>query len=122
MIIFFLFPKLFFSRSLAELSGISGEQLDEINLHYAAEEYIAINGKDKLIDELQNEFTAKVITSSQSTVASVPWKRIYTTNYDNVIEKAYEESGRKLVPVTISDNIRNIPNANTLCVHLLSVS
>lgn len=106
------------AKHLAELSGITGDQLDEINLHYAAEEYLAVNGKDKLIDELQNEFTAKVITSSQSSVASIPWKRIYTTNYDNVLEKAYEDIGKKLVPVTISDNVRNIPSTNTLCVHL----
>ena len=102
------------AKHLAELSGITGDQLDEINLHYAAEEYLAVNGKDKLIDELQNEFTAKVITSSQSSVASIPWKRIYTTNYDDVLEKAYEDIGKKLVPVTISDNVRNIPSTNTM--------
>ncbi|MCL4273685.1 MAG: SIR2 family protein [Anaerolineales bacterium] len=106
------------AKHLAELSGITGTQLDEISLDDAAEEYISANGKDKLIDELHNEFTAKVITSAQSVIAGIPWKRIYTTNYDNVMEKAYSENGKKLVPVTINDNIRDIPELNTLCVHL----
>ena len=103
---------------MAELSGIKGEQLEEITLDDAAEEFISEHGKDKLIDELHNEFTAKLITSAQSIVANVLWKRIYTTNYDNVLEKACSENKKKLVPVTINDNIRDIPKNNTLCVHL----
>jgi hypothetical protein len=36
------------ARHLAELSGITGFQLDEISLDDAAEEYISAHGKDKL--------------------------------------------------------------------------
>jgi hypothetical protein len=103
---------------LATLAGIEEKQLNKITLDDAAEEYINVHGKDKLIDELHNEFTAKIITASQSQIASIPWRRIYTTNYDDIFEKAYAENGKKLVPVTTGDDIRNIPSGNTLCVHL----
>lgn len=106
------------AKHLAELSGITEAQLEEITLDDAAEEYISVYGKDELIDVLHNEFTAKLITSAQSVIANVPWRRIYTTNYDNVLEKACSENEKKLVPVTINDNIRDISKNNTLCVHL----
>lgn len=91
---------------------------EDIALDIAAEEYINVHGKDKLIDELHNEFTVRTFASYHVDVAKIPWKRIYTTNYDNVMERAYAEFGKKLLPVTLSDKIRNLPKENTLCVHL----
>src|SRR6266498_1087189 len=99
------------------LSGLV--DIDEkLTLDAAAEEFISVNGKDELIKELHNEFTAKTITSFQSQIAQIPWKRVYTTNYDNVLEKAYAENGKKLSPIVSSDNIRDVPLNKTVCVHL----
>ncbi len=91
---------------------------EEMQLDEAAEQFISVFGKDKLIDELHNEFTVGTITAYQSHFGEIPWKRIYTTNYDNVLEKAFSENKRKLIPVTSSEEVRRIPKDNTLCVHL----
>ena len=96
--------------------GAGSDEL--LPLDAAAEEFIAVHGKDRLIDELLGEFTAKLITATQSDIALVPWKRIYTTNYDDIIEKAYSDASKKILPVTASDRVRDIPLTQSVCVHL----
>lgn len=59
------------------------------------------DGEQELIAFLKRQFRAKTITAHQKRIPSVPWKRIYTTNYDDIVEKAYAECGqyvRSLVP------------------------
>lgn len=101
----------------AYLSRLTGSPLDSF-LEDAAEEFANKFGEDKLIEELQQEFLVKEISKSHQIVAQPPWKRIYTTNYDNVLETAYSKVSRKLIPVTLSQNINSLPNKNTICVHL----
>lgn len=54
-----------------------------------------LDGKKELITFLEDEFNVKQITEAQKLIPSVPWKRIYTTNYDNVVEKAYDKENKK---------------------------
>lgn len=89
-----------------------------INLAIAAEEYKLKFGEEKLIQELQKEFSAKRVDESHTALAQIPWKRIYTTNYDNVMETAYSKVGKKLLPITIEQDMGRIPKSTTLCVHL----
>ncbi len=103
-----------FANYLAAQAGLEvGTPLDD-----ASEEFVQKFGEDKLIDEVQGEFTAKQISKAHEQFARVPWKRIYTTNYDNVIETAYNFSSQPLTSVTTTDDIRKIPKTQTLCVHL----
>jgi hypothetical protein len=99
---------------LAKKAGLSGS----VGLEDAAEEFISIHGADALIAELQAEFKAKQILPAHKQLAKAPWKRIYTTNYDDIIETAYSANGRGLTPITLRDNIRETPKDVTLCVHL----
>lgn len=102
------------AEHFAKKAGLSGP----VGLEDAAEEFISTRGADALVAELQAEFKAKQILPAHQQLAKVPWKRIYTTNYDNVIEIAYSANGKSLTPITLSDNIRDIPKNVTLCVHL----
>ena len=83
-----------FAKHLAKLADIEEDAL----LEDAAEEYVNKFGEEKLIQELQFEFTAKEITKGHEILAQVPWKAIFTTNYDNVFEMAYTRVGKKLQP------------------------
>ena len=59
------------------------------------------DGEQELIAFLKKQFRARTITAHQKQLPFVPWKRIYTTNYDDIVEKAYMECGqyvRSLVP------------------------
>jgi len=102
------------TKSLADELGIpSITGLDD-----AAEEYADLFGEDQLIELLHNEFTASDVAPHHLNIADVPWKRVYTTNYDNVLEVAYSRLHRRLNPATPSDNIRRAPRDGTMCVHL----
>lgn len=71
-----------------------------------------------MVEELQQEFTVKQVSQAQIDILRYPWKRIYTTNYDNVAETAAAQSGQKLTPAALSDTIHALPKTGTLCVHL----
>jgi hypothetical protein len=87
------------------------------SLEDAAEGFLEKQGYETLVSELQQEFTAAQVSSAQLRIARIPWSRIYTTNYDNVLETAYQQQSRQLTAVTLSDNVRDVPKNETLCVH-----
>jgi hypothetical protein len=87
-------------------------------LEDAAEWFQRKMGKDRLIEELQQEFTVKEVTQDQIDAIKQPWKRVYTTNYDNVAETAAARASKRLTPATLSDMVYELPHSGTLCVHL----
>ena len=89
----------------------------ETTLDEAAEEYAEEYGPDSLIRELQQEFTVRGVAQHHLFLANIPWRRIYTTNYDNVLETASAQTGKRLSPVTTTDDIRDIPKDDVV-VHL----
>lgn len=103
------------TKYLADKSGITGTlpSLDD-----AAEAFIEKHGEEALIGEIQNEYTAKIITDIHIRLGNLPWKSVYTTNYDDVIEEAYKANSRNIIPITASDNPFRTPKKQTLCVHL----
>ena len=105
------------ANHIASLVGLpEGTPLDE-----AAEEFVNTNGEDSLVRELKTEFTVDEVTAAHQQTAAIPWRRIYTTNYDNVLEKAYRAINRTLEPVTLSAQARlrrGDQASATLCVHL----
>ena len=87
----------------------------------ASEEFMLTQGEERLAQEIKMEFTVTEITFAQRRIATIPWRRIYTTNYDNVLETAYLGLDRHLKPVTLSAEARLRRNERvpeTLCVHL----
>src|SRR6056297_366723 len=96
------------------LSGLSkGMRLED-----AADAYIEMFDVDSLINEIQEEFTAQDVCDYHRMVAALPWKRIYTSNYDNVLEFASRMEQQNLTPVTIGDDVYKIPKNKRICVHL----
>ena len=90
---------------------------DDEDLEYVSEEYISNLGENRLIELLKNTFTAKETKSYHKIIVNLPWKRIYTTNYDDVIEKSScLEQFKK--PVTLSDNPYKIIKLHETIIHL----
>ncbi len=102
------------AKYLAEKAGMMGVP----SLEIAAEAFDNKYGSSTLIRELQNEFTAKTIADYHLNLGDMPWKRLYTTNYDNVLEEAYKQNSKNLIPITASDNPFTIPKNQLICVHL----
>lgn len=95
------------------------------NLEQAADlfrEELSIDNKDadlELINFLKRQFRAKSITEYQKMIPSVPWKRIYTTNYDNIVESAYNFAGKYIRSLSICDKAKAyLGNNETIYLHI----
>lgn len=82
-----------------------------------AQFYTLNQGEDKLIELLKKEFSVLHTESWHQTVLSIPWKRIYTTNYDSVIEIAARKNGIALTTIVPSMRIES-NSIDNICVHL----
>ena len=103
------------AKQLAEdLCDLTGE--NNLDLMEAAEEYEDQKSNSDLYSFLQREFTVKSTTEAQRTICSLPWSRIYTTNYDNVIEHCFEEAGKAISSKNVSDSV--IYCDDLVCIHL----
>lgn len=105
--------KLFYDECNEPSEG--GDLQDASNL------YIEQFGTIAIVNLLKELFTikeSKDITSDQKFITSLPWKRVYTTNYDNIVELGYDCSGRKIYPKVLSDSIINLNDKTKLCIHL----
>jgi SIR2-like protein len=90
---------------------------DDIDLGIACTEYIDKIGLDQYASFLKKEFVAKTVTEEQKHIASLPWKRFYTTNFDNVLEHSALLSGKKKSTIILSDK----PSRHSLknsCIHI----
>ena len=102
-----------FAAHLAKLVDLP----EDTPLNDASEEVLLTYGADGLITEVKEEYTAQTVTDSHVQIAGIPWRRIYTTNYDDVLETASKQCSKSLTPVTLNDAIDQIPNKHDLCVH-----
>lgn len=97
---------------LAEKCDMAGTQN---SLSSVADYYVDYFDKASLVEDIRNVFTLQEVAPHHDTILSIPWERIYTTNYDEVIERASINNNIPLTPVTVSDNIDTYPK-NNICV------
>lgn len=100
-----------------QLDELSGGQ-NEGNLEEAAEQYIEEIGEYQLVPLLHKTYTAKEVTNGQKTISDCCWSRIYTTNYDNIIEFASSRKGVAMTPVTLSSRVKEYKDKKSVVVHL----
>jgi hypothetical protein len=75
-------------------------------------------GETSLRRTIIESFSTQEVGIQHRQILSHPWRRIYTTNYDDVCELAADEVGRPLVSVTLSDAPDAQPSGSLLLVHL----
>lgn len=80
--------------------------------------YIKKKDPESLVSILKKLYTAKEYTEFQKDILLLPWQRIYTTNYDNIIEKIYGDKGVEYSSVTLKDDPRDHSRANRLILHI----
>jgi len=117
------------SSSLNDLDFPTGSKLAKVlcndakvpmseDLKTAASRYLKAKRPDELITFLKQTFSAKDIKQNHEAIASVPWKAIYTTNYDDVLELGAKARGKKLTPATLSDHPRDHRDSSASVVHI----
>lgn len=107
------------AKYLYDQIGVSTDNnnlFDAVEIYQDEIEKLGGDPADKLIELLKREYIVKSITDYHKELPNIPWKRIYTTNYDNVVEVAYEKAGVHIKSATISTNPSG--NKSNLCLHI----
>ncbi len=100
------------AKVIADECAISGNaELSRLSFYFQK-----IFGADGLINLLKNQLTVSTVKDWHETISKLPWKRIYTTNYDAVIETAGKAS-KSLTPICYSDDFRASSKEN-VCIHI----
>lgn len=104
-----------FAKELYRLSGVVTE---DDNLMVASQIYVHKFNSANLTSLCRNTFTIKKPAAHHVSIMGVPWQRIYTTNYDDLLERSATENGKALVPVVMEDAPENYLSNARVCVHL----
>ena len=103
------------AQKIADLKGFKAED----DLRYASSRYLGEGGdKPTLIKLLKENFTVREVKDHHVTIASLPWRRVYTTNYDICLERAGEKSKKIFDSVDLSSSPSEYAAKNNICVHL----
>ena len=102
---------------LAELLLTACDEYPSKDLRDAADTYEEKFGKDALISCLKNLLNVSEIQEWHKVIYSLPWRRIYTTNYDRIPIIAANQSGKSLIPVTLDFECRKYSDKN-VCVYI----
>jgi hypothetical protein len=100
-----------FAKRLTRDVGHQGEY----DLPMIAQYYIEEKGQMALVDSLIKNFTPRYLEQYHIDIAALPWRRVYTTNYDTVFELAAERSGKSWESVDLNSTPSSRSN---LCVHV----
>lgn len=100
-----------FSRRLASSLSIAGDyQLPAISQYF-----IKKMGEHELVRVMLETFSISEVKQYHIDVAKQPWRRVYTTNYDNCFEISAKKSALDWTPITID----TAPTAaKNRCVHI----
>lgn len=63
-----------------------------------------IDSENALIQLLKNEFESIGVSEVHEQLCHIPWKRMYTTNYDDIVERTYSKNSIDLKSLTLSDS------------------
>ncbi len=91
---------------------------DGYDLDTAAEEFQKIHGDGATVVALHSNFRAKTYTDDQATIVTQPWRRIYTTNYDDVIETICSDNRKPLTTPGVNDPVSQPMPETTQLLHI----
>lgn len=106
-------------RALARrLLGDIGYNNLEGGLDKASSAYLRRYSEKSLVELLIKEFSVQRVSPSHISVGALPWRRVYTTNYDKVIEHASREARVVRSSVEGTDSPRDHLSKPNLVIHL----
>jgi hypothetical protein len=115
--------KRYFAKKCEDLSDeeYASSNLADITEYYIERQELSVSEKESrkqnLIHDLQDLFCVSCVKDYHNVILSVPWKRIYTTNYDDVVEVSSKRNENERVPIVLSASIQEYIKKN-ICVHL----
>ena len=73
----------------------------EDDLDVIGDLYMHYVGRHSLLNRLHELFKVRTTSENQVTLASLPWLRVYTTNYDDAFEFAAAQAGYHYIPALL---------------------
>lgn len=111
------------AKNLANDIGVLGGFDGDSDLKFASDYFIHEISKlkpeliEELITYLKKVFTIQEANDEHKTLMKIPWRRIYTTNYDDLVEISARSNGDLIETVDI-DSSTEIYSGKKVCVHL----
>ncbi|WP_022667457.1 SIR2 family protein [Desulfospira joergensenii] len=102
------------SRKICQLGGFE----EDDDLTFSADYYLKYYDPAKLIGLLKKSFAVEKVAGFHENIASVNWRRVYTTNYDNAYEVAAGKVGRSIIPITLEESPTLYFGNRSICVHI----
>lgn len=91
---------------------------EEPELSAAAEMFADERSNAALVALLREQFQVRDIADAHYLFGRVPWRRVYTTNYDDVIELSYRAAHRAIISLTPEDDVSYVSSEQAQCVHI----
>lgn len=88
------------------------------DLDTAAEEFQKAHGDEATVGALHSNFRTKAYTDDQATIVIQPWRRIYTTNYDDVIETICSDNRKPITTLSVNDPVSEPMPVTTQLLHI----
>ncbi|MBH0029186.1 SIR2 family protein [Pseudoalteromonas sp. SWN29] len=106
------------AKGLAKKIAELGKMESSDNLMYVSDYYLTYKSKPNLLSLLKNNFVLDEVSEDHISICSIPWKRSYTTNYDNAIELSYRKNGKNVESLCIEDNPNDYIHIGNICLHI----
>ena len=106
------------ASDLADLISKKGGFDGEGDLKFSANYFLRTKNDNELIELLKEQYTLKDIHQSHKDICSVPWRRIYTTNYDNSIELGLRANGLTGECITLNEDPKIYYKKKNICVQI----
>jgi hypothetical protein len=100
------------------LIKLAGFEYNHTPLERASTIYIKQKSADELIKLLNEAYTIKSVDDCHKSIAMLPWKRCYTTNYDNTFELARKLSGGSCKAIIATDPPEKYASNSNMLLHI----
>lgn len=106
-------------RALAkDLYSAAGGKANIDDLAKASSAFLKKKSPHDLVELLETTFTTNTITKEQNRIPEIPWRIIFTTNYDDIIETAFRQNGVNIKSITVDMDSHEYTSKKTICVHI----
>lgn len=102
------------AKKLSLLSNVEESE----DLMFAADVAVEYADSVSVLDLLKDNYTLKFVSSSHEDICKLPWRKFFTTNYDNSIELACLNVGKRIESVDLSYKPTTYIKKNNVCLHI----
>ncbi|EHX8235588.1 SIR2 family protein [Escherichia coli] len=88
------------------------------DLMFAADVALEYADNISVLDLLKDNYTLTSVSECHEKICKLPWKKFFTTNYDNSIELACLNIGKRIESVDLSYKPTNFLKKNNICLHI----